>query len=129
MPYSIDLRERVIAAVDEGKSPTVIAKTFKICTRVIYKWLKLREETNSLKPKSGYQKGHSHKIVEWDKFKLFVETNQCCSIPMMVVRWKQSTGTDISETAMGKYLKKIGFTSKKKLLTTRKQIKKNEKDS
>jgi len=113
MPYSIDLRTRVIAAVDEGKSPTIIAKNFKICTRVIYKWLKLRKETNSLKPKSGYQKGHSHKITDWDKFKLFAKENQCCSIPMMVVEWKKATGTDVSESVMGKSLRKINYTSKK----------------
>jgi len=64
MAYSIDLRERVIEAVDEGKHIDEVAKTFKICTRVIYNWLNLRRKTDSLKPKSGYQNGHSHKITD-----------------------------------------------------------------
>jgi len=113
MAYSIDLRERVIAAFDERKSPTTIAETFKICVRVIYNWLELRSETNSLKPKSGYQNGHSHKITDWDHFKLFAEKNKFCTVPMMIVKWKQFTNDDISKSVMYRSLKKINYTSKK----------------
>lgn len=113
MAYSIDLRKRIIATVDEGKNIAVVSEIFKVSDRVIYKWLKLRRETNSLEPKSGYQKGHSHKIKDWDQFKLFAEANKYCSIPMMVNKWKQFTGDDVSESVMQRSLKKINYTSKK----------------
>ena len=65
MPYSLDLRQRVITAVDENMHINEAVKTFKVSRRVIYEWLELRKETGSLEPKSGYQKGHSHKIREY----------------------------------------------------------------
>ena len=113
MAYSTDLRERVISAIDNGTAVIATAKTFRVCIRVIYNWLKLRKETNSLKPKTGYQKGHSHKIKDWDRFKIFVETNKFCTIPAMAKKWEQCTGDSISESVIQRGLKKINYTSKK----------------
>ena len=72
MVYSIDLRKRVIAAIDNGMRITEAAKIFKVCRSVIYDWQDLFKTTNNIAPKSGYQKGHSSKITDWDQFKLFV---------------------------------------------------------
>ena len=127
MPLSIDLRKRVIVAIDNGMRPTEAAKVFGICRRTIYHWKHLIKASNNLAPKSGYQNGHSHKITDWDRFKSFVEANKQYASPHMRREWKELTGVDMSESAMLSALKKIGFTSKKKLLITPKQIKKNEK--
>jgi transposase len=51
-PYSLDLRERVIRAVDE--SPLTIdeiAQQFNVSERTIYKWLAQRKESGTLAPK------------------------------------------------------------------------------
>jgi transposase len=51
-PYSLDLRERVIRAVDE--SPLTIAEVahqFNVSERTIYKWLAQRKESGTLAPK------------------------------------------------------------------------------
>lgn len=51
-PYSLDLRERVIAACDEGNmSRRAIADLYDVGESTIYEWLKLRQTTNSLAPK------------------------------------------------------------------------------
>jgi len=121
--FSIDLRERVIAAIDNGMQITEAAKVFKVCRSVIYDWQDLRKTTNSLAPKSGYQNGHSHKITDWDQFKLFAEKHKHCTSPQMRVEWKKLTSVDVSESVMLRALKKIGYTSKKKRLVITKQIK------
>ena len=123
MAFSIDLRERVIAAIDNGMQITEAAKVFKVCRSVIYDWQDLRKTTNSLAPKSGYQNGHSHKITDWDQFKLFAEKHKHCTSPQMRVEWKKLTSVDVSESVMLRALKKIGYTSKKKRLVITKQIK------
>ena len=56
MAFSLDLRERVITAVDNNMHVDEAVKIFKVSRRVIYEWLELRKETGSLAPKSGYQK-------------------------------------------------------------------------
>lgn len=49
---------------------------FKIDRKTIYWWRKRREETGSIKPFSGYQKGRSHKIKDLDSFVEFLDENQ-----------------------------------------------------
>lgn len=51
-PYSLDLRQRVIAACDEGRMKRhEIAELYNVGESTIYEWLKLRGVTNSLAPK------------------------------------------------------------------------------
>jgi transposase len=125
MAFSLDLRKRVIAAVDSNMHVDEATKVFKVSRRVIYEWLELRKETGSLAPKSGYQKGHSHKITDWDQFKVFVEKHKHCASPQMRIEWKKLTGVEVCESVMLRALKKIGYTSKKKLLVIPKQTKKS----
>jgi len=39
MPYSLDLREKVISFIDSGHNITQIAKTFGIGRSTIYRWI------------------------------------------------------------------------------------------
>jgi transposase len=121
VPFSIDLRKRVISSIDEGMSIENASNLFKISGRVIYKWLDLREEYKSLTPKSGYQKGHSHKLKDLDAFKDFVENNKYCTISEMKSKWFELKAQSISNTTIQRTLKKIGYTFKKKALITAKQ--------
>jgi len=123
MIYSTDLRERVIAAVDKGIHIDEVAETFSICSRIIYNWLNLREKTNSLEPKTGYQKGHSHKITDWEQFITFVQNNSQCTALQMTVKWKELTNLTISESSILRALHKMNFTCKKKRLISLKRTK------
>ena len=113
MIFSLDLRKRVIAAVDDNMRITDVAILFKVSRRVIYEWLELREKTGSLVPNTGYQKGHSHKITDWDQFRIFAEEFKQCHAPQLIVEWKRLTNIDVSESVMYRALKKINYTSKK----------------
>ena len=87
MALSIDLRERVIGAIDGGMRVVDAVKVFSVCRKAIYNWMSLRKETNSLAPKSGYQKGHSHKVTDWEQFKLFAEEHKHHTAKSMAVEW------------------------------------------
>ncbi len=51
-PYSLDLRERVIRAVDESPLTIAeIAEQFLVTERTIYTWLARRKEAQTLAPK------------------------------------------------------------------------------
>ena len=125
MAFSLDLRERVISSVDNNMHVDEAAKIFKVSRRVIYEWLELRTKTGNLAAKSGYQKGHSHKITDWVKFTEFVEKHKHCASPQMRVEWKKLTNVDMSESAMLRALKKVNYTYKKKHFFTKKLIKKS----
>ena len=114
MPLSLDLRERVVGAIHDGMGKTKAAKIFGVARRSIYNWLELHENTNSLKAKTNYQKGHSHKITDWEKFKIFVEEHKQKTVPIMVKEYEKLTGVQMCDTVMEKALKKINYSCKKK---------------
>jgi transposase len=69
-PYSEDLRKRVMEKVLEGKTKLKeIAKMFKVSEKTIYLWRTEYKNNNNLKPKEGYQKGHSHIFTDLEEFK------------------------------------------------------------
>jgi len=115
MPYSIDLRDRAIKTVDSGEKISTVARIFKLSRHAIYAWLKLRKETGSLKPKSGYQKGHSHRIEDWKLFEKFAHQNKNNTTAKMAEKWTILTGQSTSDSAIDRGLKKIGFTYKKNI--------------
>lgn len=125
-PLSVDLRERVISAIDNGLSTTEATKIFKVCIQTVYNWLGLRAATKSLHPKSGYQKGHSHKIVDWKKFEIFIKDNHGITTEDMVKKWYDTEGQIISTSTLQRGLKKIGYSFKKKLSITSKLTKLKE---
>ena len=50
-PYSIDLRERVVAACDEGDTRGEVAERFGVSVRFVYGLLRLRRQAGSVAPK------------------------------------------------------------------------------
>ena len=128
MAYSLDLRERVIGAIDTGWHVNMVVETFKVSRRVVYKWLELRRETGKLEAKVGYQHGHSHKITDWEKFEQIV--NKCKQQPVskMIDEWHNETSIKISESCVYRGLRKLDYTSKKKLSITRKLTKTSAKN-
>ena len=60
MAYSIDFRKRAIEYMDEGHSEKELYEAFKILPSNVYRWRKLLERTESLKP--AYRKTRKRKI-------------------------------------------------------------------
>jgi len=87
MQYSVDLRERVLKAVDEGMLRAVVSSQFSINLKTIYLWLKQRKERGNIHPITGYQNGHSHKIKNLSKFKDFVDFNSGMTQKILADRW------------------------------------------
>lgn len=110
-PYSQDLRERVMTAVEEGLSPTVVAKLFQVSRAVIYKWRKHQQERGHLRPLEGYQKGHSHKIRDLQAFEQFAREHQGKTQKELAQEWP----TEVSKYTVGRALRKLGYTREKKL--------------
>lgn len=48
--YSIDLRERVVAYVEQGGSKAAAVVLFQVSRRTVYYWLERKRKTGSLKP-------------------------------------------------------------------------------
>ena len=69
-PHPIELRERIISAVDQQDSTVVeIAETYDVGERYVYKLLRLRRETGSVEPRP-HGGGASAKLSEKQLLKL-----------------------------------------------------------
>jgi len=107
--YSVDLRQRAVD-LRKKKSMSVkkISKLLAISPESIYAWLKLDKTIGNLAPKTGYQKGHSHKIKDFVAFKKFVDLNMHDSAKTIATKLG-----NVSKATVAKVLKKIGYTKKK----------------
>jgi transposase len=121
MPYSLDLRERVIASVREGMTQTLASEVYKITRKTIYTWLKLEEAQGHLEPATGFQKGHSHGVKDLDGFRKFVDLHPDYTQEEMAKNFSVGSST-ISRT-----LEKIGYSRKKRAKPIQKEVKKNDK--
>lgn len=116
-PYPIEIRTRVIEKVEGGMKIIEVSRLFKIHRETISTWKKRKAEIGSVKAKEGYQKGYGHKIKNLEEFRVFVEKNNSCSLSELAKRWKE----EVSERTIGRRLKKIRYSYKKNILSSKKR--------
>lgn len=121
-PYSVDLRKRVLAECDKGiLKKYEIATMFKVDLKTIYNWIRAKNKTGTIEPKTGYQKGHSHKITDIETFKTFISNNPNSSLKDLSKKWG-----NISSSTIRNQLHRIGFTVKKNNGATKSEMNKKE---
>ena len=120
--YSVDLRERVLAEYDKGELKRYeIARLFKIDLKTIYNWVEARITRGTIEPKSGYQKGHSHKITNTEEFKDFITKNPNSSLKELGKKWGE-----VSSATIRNKLHSIGYTIKKNSVDIKNATKKKD---
>ena len=113
--YSLDLRQKAIAAIDRGEQKSHVSRTPKISRNTLDLWLKRREETGTVAPKVRTTPSVEPKIKDLAAFKQFAQENGHLTAQRMAERWPEP----ISDVTIGKALKRIGFTRKKDLRVPR----------
>lgn len=124
-PYSEDLREKIIQAVEEGKlSKPQIALLFNVSKHFIYTLCDLHKNTGSVSPKKmgGYVKP---KIDP--KGEVLIQTwltkEPCLSLPELCAKYQDNVGIKLGTSSMGRTLKRRGISRKKRVRTTLKNTK------
>lgn len=113
--YSLDLRQKAVAAIDRGEKKSHISRTLKISCNTLELWLKRREETGTVEPKVRTTPSIEPKIKDLVAFKAFAQANGHLTAQQMAQKWPKP----ISDVTIGKALKRIGFTRKKDLWVPR----------
>ena len=73
-PYSLDLRKRVVAAIEGGMSRNQAAKQFGVAISTAINWVKRVEETGSVAP--GKMGGHKPKAISGEHAALVIAADQ-----------------------------------------------------
>jgi transposase len=113
--YSMDLRERVVAAVDRGVAKRDVAEMFGVSVRTINRYLRLRRETESLAPRPipgrPSVKGAALRagLVPQLKANADATLSEHCAL------WEGAGGMPVSEATMSRAISKskLGWPLKK----------------
>jgi len=110
-PYSLDLRQKVINAIEQdGMKKSEASVVFHISRNTIDLWLKRKADTGCLAPTRPTGPSKMAKITDWVAFEAFAEQHRHCTQSEMAEQWPG----DISQPTISRALARIGWTRKKK---------------
>ncbi len=115
--YSVDLRLRVLAAIDGGLSKMQAHQTFQISRSTIDDWLKLRAQTGSVHLPATQRRG-GRGLGAQAGFAAFAERHPHSTLAQMRQAWQQETQQSLSTMSFSRALRERGYTRKKRAIAT-----------
>jgi transposase len=114
-PYSIDLRERALAALDRGMSRAEAVTTFQVSPASLRRWLAARRNSGSISPRAP-RGGPVRSITSAQETELRaqVEAMPDATIPEHTQRWNATHATTLSQWTLGRAIRRLGLTRKKR---------------
>jgi transposase len=115
-PYSVDLRERAVAAYDAGRLQTEVVQLFKISLATLRRWLAQRRAGQSLAPKT-YRPGPRGAFGTPEALAALEAQLQVDPDGRLLdhaQRWQQATGQPVSLWAVHRACRALAWTHKKK---------------
>jgi transposase len=111
--YSVDLRERAVAAFRGGESCRAVGDRFCIAPSTVVKWADLRDRTGSLKP--GKVGGHRPFLLEAHRDWIRARLNECCHLTLhRLADELAARGVRVSCDTVWRFLRAEGLSFKKK---------------
>jgi transposase len=113
-PYSLDLRERVVKAVDEGQSLAEVAARYEVSERTARRYLKRRQERGSLE--ADISSGRPREIGQAQEAALRKQSEQYpdATLEQHCERWEKNKKVNVSPATMCRALQRIEQTRKKR---------------
>jgi transposase len=111
--YSVDLRERLLRAIDAGLSQAEAARLFGVGTATIARWRQRQREHGSVAPQP--RPGRPRRIGRTQERALLAQVR---ALPDATLRehcaqWEAEQGVRLSETTMSHALARLGWPLKK----------------
>lgn len=121
-PYSYDLRQKVIQAIElDGRKKSEAAQVFQLSRNTIDLWLKRQAETGDYQAKSNRPHRTADKITDWNKFTQFAKLHGEKTQAEMAALWEGN----ISARTISRALDKIGWSRKKRRTATANRMQPN----
>lgn len=116
-PYSMDLRERVVAAIEGGLSTRAAAARFSIGIATAGSWARLKRATGEVRPAKQGKPTGSVLDAHADFILGVLEAAPDTTLDEMVERLRDERAVTVVRTAVWKFLDRHEQTHKKRLLT------------
>lgn len=114
--YSLDLRERVLAAVDGGTPRTTVAITFRVSERSIARWVVRRRTGLSIAGGTGPGRTHGIPDAALPALCRQLEARSDATLADHLIEWN-ATHAAVSQSALVRAIKRANWTRKKRLST------------
>jgi len=118
-PYSLDLRKKVIKKIKSGISPEDIVEMFDISRSTVYRWIK-RSYLGILQPTPNINK--SPKKIIPNLLEDYIKQNPNKTLDEIAQYFQ------VKAPSIYYRIKKLNYTYKKKTFSTKKEMRKNEKN-
>jgi len=112
-PYSVDLRKRVLAYIEETQDKEKAGQLFKVGIATIYRWIARKTQTGTVEPSP--RKSYRKKIDD-QKLIAYVEQNSDHFLSEIADHF------GMTPQAIFYALKRLKITRKKRLRFTRKEV-------
>jgi transposase len=126
--YSMDLRERVLAAVDRGMPRKEIVRTLGVSEPTIRRYLRLRRESGSVAPKPPPKRPFSigqsveQRRALWKQ----LEEHDDATLERHCQLWEIKQGVKVSISTMSRAIRRLGWTLKKRVWVPPNEMKRTE---
>jgi len=112
-PYSDDLRERVVKAMQAGESCRSVAALFGVAPSSVVKWTQRAARTGSVSPaKMG---GYRRPVLEPHRAWLLEQVQACPHITLAVLQERLAgRGIEVSHDTVWRFLRGCGLSFKKR---------------
>ncbi len=124
----MDLRERVLAAVDRGTPRKEIVRTLGVSEPTVRRYLRRRRETGSVAPKPPPKRTFSigqsveQRRALWKQ----LEEHYDATLEKHCQLWERKQGVKVSISTMSRAIRRLGWTLKKRVWVPPNETKKRE---
>jgi transposase len=112
--YSVDLRERIVAAVDAGQPWQEIARRFSVSRATIRNYLRLRQETGGLAPRPRVGDQPEIGPERYPQVVAQLRADPDATLAQHCERWAVTQGQVVSVSTMWRTIRRTGWTLKKR---------------
>ena len=113
--YLLDLRLKVLDAVDRGIPRKEVVRTFGVSMPTIERYLRRRRQSGDLVPKPSPGRTPSILATPWERRALWeqLEENDEATLKRHCELWEERGGARVSVPTMSRAVRKLGWTFKK----------------
>ena len=111
--YSVDLRERVVAAAEAGMPRAEVAATFHVSEPSVTRWVQRQRLRGSLAPDVSPGRPPTISPDQFPVLQAQLEAHPDATIAWHAEQWNQQHGTTLSQWAVGRVIRRLGWTRKK----------------
>jgi transposase len=112
--YSVDLRERIVAAVDAGQAREAVARRFGVSLTTVGNYLRLRRATGGLAPRPRRGDQPAIGAGRYPALVAQLEAAPDATLEERCARWAATTGQAVSVSTMWRTIARAEWTYKKR---------------